>query len=99
MWYYLLASNFRPTNYTMTDGSVIQACLTQVSQVKDLGLWLANSLTPILQCQKATNKAIQVIGMIRRFFQYLTKQSFLPLYKLLIRPQHKYIVSLSGVLI
>ena len=47
--------------YTMTDASGVQICLAQVSQVKDLGVWFTNSLTPTLQCQEATNKAMQVI--------------------------------------
>ena len=60
--------NSRTTNYTMTDASDIQTCLAQVSQTKDLGVWLTDSLTPTLQCQKAANKAMQVMGMIRRSF-------------------------------
>ena len=51
----------------------IQTCLVQVSQTKDLGVWLTDSLTPTLQCQKAANKAMQVMGMIRRSFKYLIK--------------------------
>ena len=76
----LTLSNSRPTNYTMTDASDVQTSLVQVSQVRDLGVWLTNSLTPTLQCQKAANKAMQVMRMIRSF-KYLTKESFLLLYK------------------
>ena len=76
--------NSRPTNYAMTDASDVRTSLVQVSQVRDLGVWLTNSLTPTLQCQKAANKAMQVMGMIRRSFKYLTKESFLLLYKSLI---------------
>ena len=84
--------NFRTTNYTMTDASDIQTCLAQVSQTKDLGVWLTDSLRLTLQCQKAANKAMQVMGMIRRSFKYLTKESFLLLYKSLIRPHLEYCI-------
>ena len=76
----------------MTDTSDVQTSLVQVSQVKDLGVWLTNSLTPTLQCQKAANKAMQVMGMVRRSFKYLTKEFFLLLYKSLIRPHLEYCI-------
>ena len=50
----------------MTNSSDVKTCLAQVSQVKDLGVWLINTLSPTLQCQKAANKAMQVMGIIRR---------------------------------
>ena len=55
-------------------------------------MWLTNSLTPTLQCQKAANKAMQIMGMIRRSFKYLTKESFLLLYKSRIRPHLEYCI-------
>ena len=76
----------------MTDVSDVQTSLVQVSQVRDLGVWLTNLFTPTLQCQKAVNKAMQVMGMIRRSFKYLTKESFLLLYKSLIRPHLEYCI-------
>ena len=87
-------SSSRPTNYqyTMTDASDVQTSLVQVSQVKDLGVWLTNSLTPTLQCQKAANKATQVIEMIRSF-TYLTKESISLLYKSLIQPHLEFCIS------
>ena len=70
-------SNSRPINYTMTVASDVQTSLVQVSQVKDLGMWLTNSLTPTLHCQKAARKSCKsCMGMIRRSFKYLTKESF-----------------------
>ena len=65
----------------MTDASDVQTNLVKVSQVKDLGKWLTNSLTPTLQSQKATNKAMQVMRMTRKSFKYFTKESFLLLHK------------------
>ena len=47
--------NSRTTHYTTTDASDIQTCLAQISQTKDLGVWLTDSLTSTLQCQKAAN--------------------------------------------
>ena len=57
-----------------------------------MGVWLTDSLTPTLQCQKAANKAMQVMGMIRRSFKYLTKESFLLLYKSLIWPHLEHFI-------
>ena len=74
----------------MTDGSDIQTCLAQVSQTKDLGVWLTVSLTPTLQCQKQPTKPCR--SWERRSFKYLTKESFLLLYKSLIRPHLEYCV-------
>ena len=45
-----------------------------------------------LQYQKAVSKAMLVLGMIRRSFQYLTKESYLVLYKLLICPHLEYCI-------
>ena len=53
-------------------------------------MWLTNSFTPTLQCQKAANKAMQVMGMIRRSLKYFTKESFILLYKSLIRTHLEY---------
>ena len=60
-----------------------QLSLVQISQVKDLGMLLTNSLTPTLQYHKAANKAMQVMGTIRSF-KYLTKESFLLVHTLSI---------------
>ena len=83
----------RPTNY-MTDSSDVKSCLAKIShdQVKDLGMWLTNTLSTSLQCQKAANKAMQVMVMIRRSFKYLTKESVLLLYKSLIQPHLEYCI-------
>ena len=75
----------------MTDASDEQTNLVHVSRVKDLGVLLTNSLTLTLQCQKAANKAMQVMGMIRSC-KYLTKDSFSLLYKSLIRPHLKFCI-------
>ena len=85
--------NSKPTNYSMIDAFDVQTCLAQASQVKDFSVWLTNSLTPTLQCQKASNKAMQVMEMmITRSFKYLTKESFLLLYKSLVQPHHEYCI-------
>ena len=88
--------NSRTINYTMTDVSDIQTCLAQVSQTEHLGVWLTDSLTPTLQCQKAAAKLRQVMGMIRRSFKYLTKESCLLVYKSLIRPHLEYCIPAWG---
>ena len=84
----------RVTTYTMIDAAGLQTCLSQVSQVKYLGVWLTDSLTPTsyMQCQKAANKAMQVMGIIKRSFKYITKDSCLLFYKALIHPHLEYCI-------
>ena len=45
-----------------------------------------SALKSSMQCFKATNKAMQALGQIKRTFKYITLQSFLILYKTYIRP-------------
>ncbi len=46
--------------------------------------------SPSAQCTEAANKARRLIFMIRRSFQDLSKSSFIPLYKALVRPHLEY---------
>ena len=50
------------------------------TEEKDLGVWCTSEMKPSLQVQKAVAKAMQTLGMIKRSFKYLSKDSFLFLY-------------------
>ena len=39
------------------------------AEEKDLGIWCTGDLKPSLQFQRAAAKAIQVLGLIRRYFK------------------------------
>ena len=47
-----------------------------------------------MQCDKASAKAMQSLGLIKRTFTHLTKESFLILYKTYICPHLEYCVSI-----
>jgi hypothetical protein len=60
------------------------------SSQRDLGVIISDDLKSTAQCQKAANKAQQMIGLIRRTFRSLDKESFLCLYRSLIRPHLEF---------
>ena len=47
-------------------------------------------MKPSLQVQEAVAKAMQTLGMMKRSFKYLSKDSFLFLYKTYVRPHLEY---------
>ena len=61
---------------------------------KRLGVWITSKPDFSLQCDKASAKAMQSLGLIKRTFTNLTKESFLILYKTYIRPHLEYCVSI-----
>jgi len=82
------------TSYTLIndfDGG--RTVLDKTTDEKDLGIWCSNTLSPSLQCHKATAKAMRSLGLIKRTFKHITLQ-FLPfLYKTYyIRPHLEYCV-------
>jgi len=50
--------------------------LQSSQEEKDLGLYIAENLKPGLQCAKAASKAMSVLGLIRRRFGKIDKESF-----------------------
>ena len=61
-----------------------------VTSEKDLGVIFDNQLTFDSHMADKVNKANRLLGMIRRTFQYLDRESFLILYKSLVRSQIEY---------
>ena len=74
-------------NYDM-DGIILQ----NVDNEKDLGVTFQNDLKWNRQCTKTANTANRILGMIKRSFSYLDINSFLHLYKSLVRPHLDYCV-------
>ena len=70
--------------------------LTVVSPEKDLGVWVTSKPDFSLQCDKASAKAMQSLGLIKRTFNHLTSESFLFLHKTYIRPHLEYCVSICS---
>ena len=65
-----------------------------VSLEKDLGVWITSRPDFTLQCEKASAKAMHSLGLIKRSFTHLTKESFQILYKTYIHPHLEYCVSI-----
>ena len=57
---------------------------------KDLGITCNKMLSFDLRIQNVTNKAKQMIGLIKRTFNYLNKGMFTKRYKALVRPHLEY---------
>ena len=63
--------------------------LSVVHETKDLGIWIDAKFNFSLQCTKATNKAMQALGLIKRTFKHVSWR-FLILYKTYVRPYLEY---------
>ena len=64
--------------------------ISRVIEEKDLGIWCTSEMKPSLQVQNAVAKAMQTLSMIKRSFKYLSKVSFLFLYRTYIRLHLEY---------
>ena len=57
---------------------------------KDLGIKFSNTLKFDSHISMAVNKANQIVGLIKRSFNYMDKAMFLKLYKSIVRPHLDY---------
>ena len=69
-----------------------QVILEEISEEKDLGVWLTNNLKTSMQCNKAAAKAMSTLAVIRKSFSYLDIDSFRIIYRTYIRPHMEYCV-------
>ena len=72
---------------TMDDSLIY---VTKCDEEKDLGVIFDKELLFDKHITKSINKANSMIGLIRRTFSFLDKDTFLRLYKTLIRPIIEY---------
>lgn len=61
---------------------------------KDLGVWISKDLKWTKQCNTAANKAMSVLGMIKRSFSHISIESFKILYNTYVRPHLEYCVQI-----
>ena len=66
--------------------------LKVITEEKDLGVIVTNSLSFSKHISTAAGKANRILGMVKRTFSYIDKESFLVLYKSFIRPHLEYCV-------
>ena len=76
------------------DGSLEKVQLEQTEVEKDIGVYVDQKLSFQEQITNKTNKANSTMGIIRRTFDHLDRQTFSQLYKSLVRPHLE--VSNSG---
>ena len=69
-----------------------QAKLLCCENEKDLGVWISEDLKWSKKCSNAANKAMVVLGMIKRSFSHISTESFKILYNTYVRPHLKYCV-------
>ena len=71
-----------------TGGQIVN--INECKQEKDLGVIFDSKLSFDAHVQSCISKANRILGIIRRSFSYLNKESFLLLYKSLVRPHLEY---------
>lgn len=76
-------------DYEMIVNDVIEK-LNECEEEKDLGVTFDAQLSFDPHIHRVVNKANQMIGIIRRTFSFLDKNTFLKLYKAFVRPHVEY---------
>ena len=64
-----------PASYYLQEGSV-RKLLQIVTEERDMEVYVTSDL-PSLHCGRAAAKASSILGLIRRHFKYIDKESFL----------------------
>lgn len=64
--------------------------LKETHQEKDVGVTFTNNLNFDVHINNAASKANQMVGLIRRSFNFLDKNMFLKLFKSIVRPHLEY---------
>lgn len=67
-----------------------EVTLESITEEKDLGVWVDNKLSFNSHMEKQVNKANRQLGLIRRSFDFLDKDTFNTLYKSLVRTHLEY---------
>ena len=81
--------------YNILENSQIKP-LTRTDQIKDLGILLDERLTFSDHINDKINKAFSMLGIIKRNFKHLTIQSFIMLYKNMVRSHLDYCSSVTS---
>ena len=64
--------------------------ITPVNEEKDLGVIISKDLKPEININECIKKANKIIGMIKRTFTFMDKNTFTVLYKVFVRPHLEY---------
>ena len=87
-----LGSGNQNYEYTMKDQNGIRIVLGESTLEKDLGVLISKDLKVADQCNKAAKKAMRVLGMVKRSFKNLDKESLKTIYCSYIRSHLEYCI-------
>ena len=73
-----------------TDG--VRKTLQSVNEERDLGVIICDDLKVARQCAVATQKAMKILGLIKRNFKKLDEATFKVLYCSYVRPHLEYCI-------
>ena len=59
--------------------------LERVDVIKDPGVVFSSKLSFVSHCKEKISRAYSMLGLIKRYFMYLTEEAFVTLYKSLVR--------------
>ena len=83
-------------DYQMTGADDQPSTLEEISVEKDLGIHVADTLKPTAHCQRAANKAMSALRLLRCSFDCLEKNNFKLLYTTYVRPHLEYRIQAVG---
>ena len=64
--------------------------LQSVEYEKDVGVTVHQSMKPSMQCARAAGRANAILGQLARAVRYRSRETFLTLYKVYVRPHLEY---------
>ena len=81
--------NVIDTHYFINDGCIVHE-IEKLTNMKDLSVIFDSQLSFLDHIQLKINKAYSILGLIKRNFIYMDKNTFINLYKSLVRPHLEY---------
>lgn len=85
-----LGTNNNRRDYEMIGSDNTPHILEKTEVEKDLGVYIDSKLKFTTHCQEKVNKANRILGYIRHTFKHMEKNTFLLLYKSLVRPHLEF---------
>ena len=82
--------NNQRCDYSMKLNDTETINIVKCEEEKDLGVIFDCKLSFDVHIQSAISKANKIVGIIKRTFSYLSRKSFILLYKSLVRPHLEY---------
>ena len=84
------------SEYYMVDEDGVMRKIEETCLEKDLGVYISNTLKPSLHCQKAANKGMSALRLIKMAFDRIDVTNFKILYTTYVRPHLEYCIQAVG---